>query len=204
MNGGSDWYNGIVQKINGLKNTLNQKYYRWYKLDSLTPGARLTPLSSAARRIDQFSPDCEQCTAFRDDVDRLISNAPDVSQKDDKELLGSFLNDIDGSVAKMTGHFRKEHKLVTEGFYKSLFAAAGAVIGMVIAFVVIPYNTVWVIVGAGAGLVVGAILDAKIKKEDRILYQQTSRRLSNTSWTLLILLGIAVLAVLMAAFLLCK
>ena len=100
----------------------------------------------------------------------------------------------------MTGHFKKKHKLVTEGFYKSLFAGAGVIIGAVITFIVVPYDTIWVFVGAGAGLAVGAILDAKVKKEDRILYQQPSRRLSNTTWLLLLLLVLVILGTFMSLF----
>ncbi len=199
---GSDWYNGIVEKITSLKDITDKKYHRWYKFDSLSSSARLDSLAAAAGRVDQFSPDCPQCTAFRDDINVLVGRTHDVNSN--KELLRQFLDDVDKIVNKMTGHFKKEHKLVTEGLYKSFFAGAGVVIGMVITFVVVPYDAIWVIVGAAAGLAVGAILDARIKKEDRILYQQPSRRLSNTSWILLLLIVVAVLGVLIAAFFLRK
>lgn len=188
MNGGSDWYNGIVQKINSLKNALDQEDYRKFRLDSL---------SSVAQRIDQFSPECTQCMSFREDVDRMTTNAGNLAQTGDKERRKSYLSDINENMMKMTGHLQKKHKLITEGYYISLCTALGAGIGLVIGAVAFDNDSIGLAIGAGGGVAIGAALDAKAKKEDRILRAQSTTRFSKTAWILL-LVGLVVLVVVLA------
>jgi hypothetical protein len=188
MNGGSDWYNGIVQKINGIKNTLDQKDYRKFRLDSL---------SSVAQRIGQFSPECTQCMSFREDVDRMMTNAGNLAQTDDKERRKSYLSDINENINKITGHLQKKHKLVTEGYYMALFTALGAAVGLTIGAVAFDSDSIGLAIGAGGGVAIGAALDAKAKKEDRILCIQTTTRFSRTARVLLFV-GLLVLVVILA------
>jgi len=188
MNTGSDWYNGITQKIEGLKNTLDQKDYKRFRLDSL---------SSVARRVGQFSPECTQCMLFREDVDRLIKNAGDLAQMGDKELRKAHLGDVNKTLNKMVFHLRREHKLVTEGYYMALGTALGMAVGLAIGGVAFDNQGIGMAIGIGGGVAIGAALDAKAKKEDRILYTRATSRFSRTAWALLIA-GLVVMLVVLA------
>jgi hypothetical protein len=207
MNVGSDWYSGVAKKIKDLKENLPPMDSAWYKFVSSTstPTTRLDPLLSAAQRIDQFSPDCTQCQMFRDDINTLMRNAPDAAQHSDKELVRSFLNDVDRIVVKITSHLRKEHKLVTSGYYKSLFGVLGYIIGIVcqyvFGYVFRSYFFLWPYVGIGLGLVIGAFLDAKAKREDRILYKQAPARFSkNTPIIIVVVVVITFIIAMIFAF----
>jgi hypothetical protein len=197
MNVGSDWYSGIVQKVNGLKNSLALQDSGWSRFLSFSSTERLDPFLSAIGRIDQFSPGCTQCQIFRDDISTLMRNAPSIAPNSDKELQRSFLNDVDKIVNKMRGHFQKEHKLVSGGYYKSLFGGLGWVIGMVCDYLFRDYFVWWVFVGIGAGLAIGAVLDAKAKRENRILFKQPPTRLSKTT-VILIFVGIVVVTLVLS------
>jgi hypothetical protein len=207
MNGSSDWYNGVVKKISGLKDSLVPVDSPWYKFvsDTSTPATRLEPLLSVARRIDQFSPDCTQCQIFRDDIDKLMTNAPETVQQGEKGLVQSFLKDIDQTINKVGRHLQKEHKLVNGGYYKSLFFSLGIIIGMISYYLsrylspesYFHYFFWWPLIGMGLGWVVGAFLDYRAKKEDRVLFEKEPRGYSRWSpITIIMLLAFLVLFVL--------
>ena len=187
MNVASDWYDGVVKKVNGLKDSLSPMDSGWAKFVSNTSATRLDPLLSAAKRIEQFSPDCTQCQIFRDDIDTMMKNAPDAVQQGDKALVGSFLNNVDQIMNKMTRHFQKEHRLVRAWNYTSLFWIVGWIIGMACKYVFRDHFYWWPFLGMGVGAAIGAFLDYRVKKEDRILYKTASswgfsRNTSVLSW----------------------
>ena len=188
MSSDSGWYSGIVQKINGLKNTLDQKDYRRFRLDSL---------SSVAQRIDQFSSECTQCMSFREDVDRLTNNAGGLAQADDKERRKSYLSDANKIMNKMIGHLQKQHKLVADGYYIGMLMALGAAFGLTVGAVAFDNQSIGIAIGVGVGVAIGAALDAKARKEDRILHAQTTSRFSGTARVLLFV-GIVALVVILA------
>jgi hypothetical protein len=188
MNTGSDWYSKIDQKISRLKNSLDQKDYKRFRFDSLL---------AVARRVDQFSSDCAQCMSFREDVDRLINNSSDSAQIFDKELRKAHLSDLNKTMNKMGLHLRREHKLVAKGYYMSICTALGMVLGLIISGVVFDDESIGIAIGVGGGVAIGAALDAKAKKEDRILYTRATTRFSKIAWALIIA-GLLVMLVVLA------
>ncbi len=188
MNTGSDWYNEIDKKINGLKNTLDQKDYKRFRLDSLL---------AVAWRVDQFSSECTECLSFREGVERLIKNAGDVAHGGDRELRKAHINDLSKTMNKMVFHLRRQHKLVTEGYYMSICTALGMVLGLIISGVVFDDQSIGIAIGVGGGVAIGAALDAKAKKEDRILYTRATTRSSRIAWALIIA-GLLVMLVVLA------
>jgi hypothetical protein len=188
MNTGSDWYNGIVQKIAGLKNTLDQKDYKRFRLDSL---------SSVAQRVDQFSSECTECMSFREDIDRLIKNAGDLAQGGDRELRKAHLSDLNKTMNKMVFHLRRQHRLVTEGYYMALGTALGMAVGLAIGIAAFDNQSLGMAIGIGGGVAIGAALDTKAKKEDRVLYTRATTRFSRLAWALLIA-GLLVMLIILA------
>lgn len=181
MSGTSDWYNGIVQKVDNLQSSLRPKDRKWYKFVDETQDTRWEPLLSVARRIDQFSPDCTQCQIFRGDIYTLVTNAPETGQQGDKGLVKSFLKDVDQTVNKIGRHFEKEHNLVNGGYYADLFFYLGLFIGVIIDALLLFVSSresffhyfYWgPLTGMGVGWVTGAFLDNKAKREDRVLFEK--------------------------------
>lgn len=184
MNTRSDWYNDTVKKIDELKNTLSQKEYRRFRLDLL---------SCVADRVDQFSSECTQCMSFRQDVTRLVADAGNLAQTGDREGRKSYYRDMN----RIIGHLQRQHKLVTEGYYVGLWMAIGTAIGVAMGAGMDNVGS-GIPIGVGIGVAIGIALDAKAKKEGRILCLRKTTRFSKTALALLIVAGLLLSAGILA------
>jgi len=185
VNAHSDWYNDIVKKIDELKNTLSKREYRRFRLDLL---------SCVADRVDQFSSECTQCMSFRQDVPTLVADAGNLAQTGDRQGRKSYHRDMN----RIIGHLQRQHKLVNEGYYVGLWMAIGTAIGVAIGAGFEEVGS-GIPIGVGIGVAIGIALDAKAKKEGRILCpRETTRRFSKTALALLIVVGLLFVAGILA------
>jgi hypothetical protein len=181
MNSKSNWLNSIQKQITLLRNTLNEKDYKKYKL-------RL--LLCIAERVTQFCPTCGQCQIFQQDISTLTQDIGNLTQLADKERQKSYLKSID----KIANHLQKQHKLVNEGYYIGIGMAIGSGIGVALGAVLEQIGG-GIPIGVGIGLAIGAALDAKAKKEGRILCPKETRAATSVNFkTIAIILGLLVLA----------
>ena len=178
MNDGSEWYKGISARIEDIKIHLKPKDDMWLELDSI---------SSAAQGIARFSHQCEQCMSFRNDIDRLTTNAHNLVNKDEQILWDSYLPDMKESIKKITDHLQKKHRLVADGYYLIACAAIGTGIGLTILALVFDSEVIGMAVGAGAGVAIGAALDTWASQKGRILFTRRPVRFSGTYWGWLLL-----------------
>ena len=156
MEAHSDWYDRTVKEINLHKEYFSKKNSKKYKLDLLL---RL------AKRIDDFSAICGECQAFKEEISRLVGELGNLVQlPDSKEQRKSYNKAINGIV----GHLKKEHKLVSEGYYLGIGMAIGAGVGVALG-VVLGNPGVGPALGGGIGLAIGSYLDKKAKKEGRVI-----------------------------------
>ncbi|MFC1978201.1 hypothetical protein ACFLWS_08105 [Chloroflexota bacterium] len=192
MNSKGSWYDGIAKQINQLKDTLSEKDYKKYKL-------RL--LLCVAERMAEFSPECGQCQLFQQDISTLTQNVGNLVQVGDRDKRKAHLKTIN----RMIGHLRKQHKLVTEGYYMGIVMVFGSAIGVALGAVT---DTIGggIPIGIGAGTGIGAALDAKAKKEGRVICpsEKTTSSLQRTK--IMIIIGVLVALVLagILAFILCE
>ncbi|MFC1892719.1 hypothetical protein ACFLYR_01600 [Chloroflexota bacterium] len=179
MNSQSNWYDGIAKQINQLKDTLSEKDYKKYKL-------RL--LLCVAERIAEFSPECGQCQIFQQDISTLtqdVSNLVQVAAKDRRKAHSKTINGI-------IGHLRKQHKLVTEGYYMGIGMIFGSAIGVALGAAMDIFSG-GIPIGIGAGMAIGAALDAKAKKEGRVICPSEKTATSPQRTKIMILIGLGVL-----------
>jgi len=186
MNSKSNWYDGITKQINQLKVTLSEKDYKKYKLNLLL---------CVAERIDQFSLECGQCQIFQQDISTLTQDVGNIIQIADKDKRKAHLKTINDIV----GHLRKQHKLVTNGYYMGIGMLFGSAIGVALG-AAMPSIAMGIPIGVGVGIAIGTALDAKAKKEGKVICpnEKTTTSISRTKLMIIIVLGVLVAAGLVA------
>ncbi|MFC1912645.1 hypothetical protein ACFLX7_00370 [Chloroflexota bacterium] len=189
MNSKNNWHDGIAKQIYQLKDTLSEKDYKKYKLNLLL---------CIAERIAEFCPECGQCQIFQQDISTLTQDVGYLVQADDNDRRKLHLKTIKGII----DHLRKQHKLVTEGYYMGIGMIFGSAIGVALGATLDSVGS-GIPIGVGIGVGIGAALDAKAKKEGRVICpsDKATSSLKKTKIGLIIGLGFLV-AVGIVAFLL--
>ena len=151
----SDWYNRTATEINLYQDTLNKRDSKKYKLDLLL---------RVANRVDDFASYCGECHMFQQEVTALAQDLGNLIQLPGKERRRSHIKKIDNIVK----HLKKEHKLITEGYYRGMGMIMGPAIGTGIGAA--SDNTgAGIAIGVAMGLVIGNYLDKKAEKEGRVI-----------------------------------
>ena len=154
MEAHSDWYNRITREISPYKDSLSKKDYKKYKLDLLL---RL------ATRIDGFSSICGKCQMFQPEITRLTGDLQNISLMS-KENRKSYFK----TIGNITKHLRKQHKLVTAGYYLGICMPIGTGVGVAIG-AALGNPGIGPAIGIALGVAVGSYLDRKAKKEGRVI-----------------------------------
>jgi len=158
----SEWYSKIAGYVNQAKNTPKEKGTKKYKLNLLL---------GVAERLDEFHATCGQCQLHQQEMTSLASNLGNLIQLDNKERRKAYLQALNG----MVKHLQKQHKLVTEGYYTGIGLAIGAGIGAALG----PLSDrigAGLPIGIGIGMAIGAALEAKARKEGRLIYTKEKVR----------------------------
>ena len=182
MSSQSNWYDGITKQINQLKDTVNEKDYKKYKLRMLL---------CIAERVAEFSPECGQCQIYKQDISTLTQEVGNTIQLDNKAKRKVHLKTIDN----ITGHLRKQHKLVTEGYYMGIGMAIGSGIGVFLGAAMDNVGS-GMPIGIGIGMAIGSALDAKAKREGRILCPKEKEASSPNKIKMIMIIGASVLVLL--------
>ncbi|MFC1953099.1 hypothetical protein ACFLWR_03105 [Chloroflexota bacterium] len=174
------WYGGISEQLNQLKDTMDEKDYKKYKLKLLL---------CVAQRVTEFSPECGQCQIAQQAISTLTQDIGNLIQTDDKGRRKSHIKAINAIV----GHLQKQHKMVTEGYYMGIGLTIGSGIGVSLGAVMDNIGS-GLPLGIGIGMAIGAALDAKAKKEDRIICPSEKTASSSRKSKVLLATGIGILA----------
>jgi hypothetical protein len=180
----SDWYYGIEKRVNYQKDTLSEKDYRKYKLDLLL---------CLARRVDSFSALCAECQSRKQEITALTNDLANLFLMS-KEAKKSYFK----AIGDITKHLQKQHKLVTEGQYIGMGMTIGAAIGVALSAVLegggLP-------IGIAIGAAFGYYLDAKAKREGRVICPKEKKTvLASRNTFIAVILGVLILVGLIAAF----
>jgi len=154
----SDWYDKIVKEINLHKDTLSKKDAKKYKLDLLL---------RVAGRVEEFFSICGKCQLSQPEVTRLAGELGYLIQMP-KQAPGEARKSYHKTLNNIIKHLKKEHKLVTEGYYKGICMAFGVGISAAIGAALGNLGAGSGI-GIGIGLAVGSYLDKKAQKEGRVI-----------------------------------
>ena len=150
----SDWYNKIVREIGLYKQSLSKKDCKKYKLDLLL---------RIAKRVDDFSSICGKCQMFQPEITRLTGDLQNISLMS-KENRKSYFK----TIGNITKHLRKQHKLVTAGYYLVICMSIGTGVGVAIG-AALGNPGIGPAIGVVLGVAVGSYLDRKAKKEGRVI-----------------------------------
>ena len=154
----NDWYKAVVKEIDKHEDKFSKRDHKKYKLDLLL---------RMAKRVASFSADCVECQNFQGEITKLAEDLGNLVQAS-KEERKSYFKMIN-SILK---HLQERHKLITEGENVGIWIGIGIAIGlgMGIAFGVGSDNIgVGIAIGVGIGIAIGSCMDAKAKKEDKVI-----------------------------------
>jgi hypothetical protein len=145
-------------------------------------------LLCVAERVAEFSPQCGQCQLFQQDISTLTQDIGNLIQVASKDRRKAHIKKINGIV----NHLQKQHKLVTEGYYLGIGMSIGSAIGVALG-TAMPNIGMGIPIGIGVGIAIGAGLDAKVKKEGRILCPSDKTTASSPKIKTLIIIGLGIL-----------
>ena len=149
-----NWLNDTLESIAAYKQTLNKKDAKKYRLDYLT---RL------AQRIAEFSNECGECQKYQSDITKLTKDLGGLIQSSKEEK-----KNYDRKIKEITNHLQKKHKLYVEGTLIGIGIALGPAIGVALGSGMGNVGA-GIGIGVGIGLVFGSALEAKAKKNGKII-----------------------------------
>ena len=149
------WYEDTAGVIKSYQDTLPKKEQKKYKLDLLL---------RVARRVADFSDECGQCQLFQPDITTLAQDLGNLVRMPDKARRKHHLKAIN----KIVKHLQSQHKLITQGHHVGLWIAIGSGIGVALGAGMDNVGG-GIPIGVAIGVAIGLALDAKAKKEDRVI-----------------------------------
>lgn len=149
-----DWLEETTEKINKYKETFSKQAARKYKLELL---------EKVSKRVDEFSSMCGECYQHRGEITNLLDNLGGIVQL--SPIASRNHNDKISSIMK---HLRKKHKLIAAGYFMALGNAVGIAVGVSVGVATGNIGAGFGI-GAGLGAAIGTALEAKAKKDKRII-----------------------------------
>jgi len=158
MENHNDWYIDIVKEIGRHKDKFSKRDYKKYKLDLLL---------RMAKRVASFSADCVECQNFQGEITKLAEDLGNLVQASKEERKSYFKR-----ISSILKHLQERHKLITEGENVGTWIGIGIAIGSGIGVAIGAGSDnigVGIAIGVGIGIAIGSYLDAKAKKEGKVL-----------------------------------
>jgi len=134
---------------------MSKKEQKKFQLDLLL---RLT------RRVAEFYDECGECQLFQQEITAYVNELGNMVHLADnvrRKKYGKRLK-------QMVRHLQGQHKLVPKGHYVGIWTSIGAGIGVALGAVMGNVGP-GMPIGIGIGVAIGMMLDAKAKKEGRVI-----------------------------------
>ncbi len=149
------WHEETTEKISAYQGSLSKKEQKKFQLDLLT---RLT------RRVAEFYDECGECQLFQQEITAYVNELGNMAHLADNVRRKKY-----GKRLKQTvRHLQGQHKLVSKGHYAGIWTSIGAGIGVALGAGMDNVGG-GMPIGIGIGVAVGMMLDARAKKEDRVI-----------------------------------
>lgn len=167
MKAHTEWYEGIHRRIGALKDRWGPAGWRRYKLSLFM---------RVARRVSDFSTECQECRDLKDQISSLSENSTHsskVHRKKYKIYLSTFKTAIK--------HLKRKHGLVEDKQYIKRFVSIGATFGLslvISGYVLTHFGITILVIGITlpalfvrilTGYAVGYLLDRRASKQGRII-----------------------------------
>ena len=150
----TEWYRTIEVSVESLRARLGADA-RDYHLDRFL---------KMACRVDEFAPTCPKCRLFQPEIDKMLrdlaANAPQIL----KEQKRTFL----GGMEAILSHLQKIHGLISEGQNVGMWLAIGTALGVALG-AGFRNPALGIPIGVALGLIIGYALDARAKKEGKVI-----------------------------------
>jgi hypothetical protein len=149
-----NWLEETQVKIDKYRKTLTKAEIRKFKLEFL---------ERMAKKLDRLSSSCGECFQSQGEISSLLDNLSVFIQ-----LPTMAIKDYHRKINKIVRHLRKQHKLIPAGTYTAIGNITGVALGISIG---IATGNIGAGIGVGAGLGVGlgTALEAKAKKDGKII-----------------------------------
>lgn len=150
----TEWYRTLEVSVESLKARLGVDA-RDYHLDRFL---------KMARRVDEFAPTCPQCRLYQPEIDRMLRDLAADAPQILKEQKRSFL----GGMEAVLSHLHKTHGLISEGQNVGIWLGIGSAIGLALG-AGLSNPAIGIPIGVALGLIVGTALDARAKKDGKVI-----------------------------------
>jgi len=149
------WHKETTEKINSYQSSLSKKEQKKYQLDLLT---RVTG------RVAGFYDECGECQLFQQEITAYVNELGNMIHLSDNIRRKQY-----GKRLKQTvRHLKDQHKLVPKGHYVGIWTSIGTGIGVAIGAGMDSVGA-GIPIGIGIGVGIGMMLDARAKREDRVI-----------------------------------
>ena len=147
-------HNDITKEIGECKEKFSKKDYKKLKLGLLL---------RAAKGVDGFSADCSECKDFQGEITKLVEGLSDLAEPSEERCKTHL-----GVIKTIIKHLQKDHKLIGELEYTALGISMGLVFGVAIS-AAFGNVAIGIPIGMCVGLAVGSYMDAKAKKDGKVI-----------------------------------
>ncbi|WP_443659185.1 hypothetical protein [Clostridium algidicarnis] len=147
-------FNEILANIQLLRNEIDEKLAGRLKLDLL---------ERIYKRLYSF--DCNECNKYLNELDDQVRELRNKRGLLDKQELKQHTKKIEA----MKLHLQKEHKLVPEGHYTSIYISIGVSLGLIFGLTLFHNLALGLPIGMAVGVGVGSGLDADAKKKGKVI-----------------------------------
>jgi len=136
---------------------------RWHE-ETAERISALDLLLRVTRRVAEFYDECGECQLFRQEITAYVNELGNMVHLDDNVRRKQYAKRIKQTVR----HLQGQHKLVPKGHYVGIWTSIGTGIGVAIG---VGMGNVGggIPIGIGIGVAVGMMLDARAKKEGRVI-----------------------------------
>lgn len=167
MKAHKDWYEGIRQRIGAFKDQWSPAGWRRYKLSLFI---------RVARRVSDFSIECQECRDLKDQISNLSENSTHslkVYRKKYRIYLTTFKTAIK--------HLRRKHGLVEDRQYIKRFVPFGIAFGLsfiIAGYVLVDFGITMLTISLTlpalftrilSSYAFGYLLDRRAKKQGRVI-----------------------------------
>lgn len=116
-------------------------------------------------RLDSLLPGCEDCEKLLVEMENCLNQLAGLSGTLDKQEYDRYKKLVNQAV----NHLQKKHKLVTPGYYTSIYIGLGLSFGVTFGLTLVDNLALGLCFGMAIGVAIGSALDADARKNDRIL-----------------------------------
>ncbi|MBH1940625.1 hypothetical protein I5677_06965 [Mobilitalea sibirica] len=145
-----------VRDLKEKKNNSKDRYMKPLNVDLLE---RIT------QRLIEFSDNCDECTNFITDLTDLLNDIIYKQEPLDKKDFMRFQSKL----KVITQHMEKEHNLLPDGHYISMYLPLGISFGLIFGLILFDNISMGLPLGVAFGLIIGSSMDADAKKKGKTI-----------------------------------